>query len=48
MAKAATKASDLKRLYTGGKKLLVTKGIATRSKDATRGAPGLLLGTRSY
>ena len=29
-----------------GKKLLGAKGIATRSKDATRGA--LLLGTRSY
>ena len=29
------------RESTRSKKLLVTKGIPTRSKDATRGAPGL-------
>ena len=34
-------ASRLEAIATANKKLLVTKGIATRSKDATRGAPGL-------
>ena len=28
-------------ITSSNKKLLVAKGIATRSKDATRGAPGL-------
>ena len=36
-------------LLLGAGTLLGTKGIATRSKDATRGAPGLttVLGTRT-
>ena len=39
----------LLQYYTSNKKLLVTKGIATRSKDATRSAPGLppVLGTKA-
>ena len=32
-------------LTTSNKKLLVTKGIATSSKNATRGAPGIATST---